>query len=77
MVTDIVEAIKRELPGAEVLVRDPDGQHFEAIVVSEKFEGLSLVRQHQLVMKALKDQFETTVHALQLQTLTPSQWRGK
>ena len=30
-----------------------DGEHFEAIVVSPEFEGLSMVKQHQLVYQAL------------------------
>jgi acid stress-induced BolA-like protein IbaG/YrbA len=73
---EIKSIIAQALPDAKIAVLDPyqDGEHFQALVVSEAFEGLSLVKQHQLVMKPLKEAFATSVHALALKTLTPSQW---
>jgi len=72
----IKEIILASIPGATVYVADPnlDGQHFEAVVVSPVFEGLMLVKQHQLVMNALKQEFKENVHALALKTFTPSKW---
>lgn len=77
MITEqIKETILAALPGSQVYVVDPqqDGQHFEAIVISPDFDGMPLVRQHQRVMKSLKEKFETSVHALGLKTFTPSKW---
>ena len=56
-----------------------DGHHWEAIVVSAAFAGLSRVRQHQLVDAALGDRMREEIHALSMQTLTPEQWaeRGR
>jgi acid stress-induced BolA-like protein IbaG/YrbA len=51
-----------------------DGTHWEALVVSTAFEGLSRIRQHQLVYAALGDRMREEVHALSMQTLTPAQW---
>ena len=51
-----------------------DGAHFEAIVVSTAFAGLTRVRQHQLVYGALGDRMREEIHALSMQTLTPAQW---
>ena len=71
MLKKIEETIKQALPDALVTVLDPqnDGQHFQAIVRSASFKGLSLVAQHQIVLKALKESFDTeTLHALQLKT---------
>jgi acid stress-induced BolA-like protein IbaG/YrbA len=51
-----------------------DGQHFQAIIVSAAFEGLSKVKQHQLVYRALGDRMREEIHALSMQTLTPGQW---
>ena len=51
-----------------------DGQHWEALIVSDAFEGLSKVRQHQLVYAALGDRMREEVHALSMTTLTPAQW---
>ncbi len=76
MLHDIKTAIEKVLPEATVYVADPnnDGEHFEAIVISPTFEGQMLVRQHQVVMNALKEKFATTVHALALKTFTPEKW---
>ena len=51
-----------------------DGQHWEAVIVSDAFEGLSKVRQHQLVYAALGDRMREEIHALSMTTLTPAQW---
>ncbi|MGE4170247.1 MAG: BolA family protein [Candidatus Margulisiibacteriota bacterium] len=70
----IQETILEVLPDATVFVNDPDGQHFDAIVISPSFVGMPLVKQHQLVMNALKEAFEGPVHALALKTYTPEKW---
>jgi len=54
-----------------------DGQHFEAIIVSAAFAGLSRVKQHQLVYAALGDRMREEIHALSMQTLTPEQWADR
>jgi stress-induced morphogen len=46
-------------------------------VICPQFEGLSLVKQHQLVMKSLTQGFATNVHALALKTFTPTQWASQ
>ncbi len=73
---EIKETILTVLPNAIVLVDDPyqDGEHFQAIVVDESFENMSLIKQHQIIMKSLTTKFETSVHALQLKTMKPSVW---
>ena len=61
----------------KVMILDPrnDGIHLEAIVISEEFNTLSLVKRHQMVMKALKEPFATFLHALALKTFTPEEWK--
>ncbi len=51
-----------------------DGQHFQAVIVSAAFAGLTKVKQHQLVYAALGDRMREEIHALSMQTLTPAQW---
>ena len=51
-----------------------DGHHWEALIVSPAFEGLSKVRQQQLVYAALGDRMREEIHALSMSTLTPAQW---
>jgi acid stress-induced BolA-like protein IbaG/YrbA len=52
-----------------------DGRHFEAVIVSARFRGLSRVRQHQLVYSALGERMREDIHALSMQTLSPEEWR--
>jgi len=51
-----------------------DGQHFEAVIVSSQFTGISRVQQHQRVYQALGDRMRSEVHALSLRTFTPEAW---
>ncbi|MGB7541095.1 MAG: BolA family protein [Burkholderiales bacterium] len=50
-----------------------DGQHFEALIVSEAFRGKSRVQRHQLVYAALGERMREEIHALSMQTLTPEE----
>ncbi len=54
-----------------------DGQHFEAMIVSNAFEGRSRVQRHQLVYSALGDRMRQEIHALSMRTLTPAEWEEK
>ncbi|MCF6195751.1 MAG: BolA family transcriptional regulator [Emcibacter sp.] len=69
-----IEAMIREsIPDAKVTIEDlrGDGDHYAALVVSQKFTGLSRVKQHQMVYKALKGKMGDDLHALALQTAVP------
>jgi len=55
-------------------VRGDDGTHFEATIVSPDFEGKRMVQQHQLVYGALGDRMRAEIHALSMQTYTPTHW---
>ena len=70
---DIERYIAGGLPCVHLEV-EGDGQHFSAVIVSEKFAGLSRVRQHQLVYGVLGDRMRAEIHALSLQTYTPEAW---
>jgi len=54
-----------------------DGHHWEAVIVSTAFTGLSRIKQHQLVYGALGERMREEVHALSMQTLTPEQWEAR
>jgi acid stress-induced BolA-like protein IbaG/YrbA len=75
MVDLIKKTIVNTIPNSTVYVFGEDGEHFQAIVISEIFSSLPLVKQHQLVMNSLKKEFNSnTVHALSLKTFTPEKW---
>jgi len=54
-----------------------DGAHFEALVVSPAFEGLTRVRRHQLVYAALGERMREEIHALSMKTLSPEEWAAR
>jgi len=66
---------EKGLPCLEVRVAG-DGQHFEALIVSEAFRGKSRVQRHQLVYAALGERMREEVHALSMRTLTPEESAG-
>jgi acid stress-induced BolA-like protein IbaG/YrbA len=54
-----------------------DGAHFEAVIVSPSFAGLTRVRQHQLVYAALGDRMREEIHALSMKTFSPDEWAAR
>ena len=70
----VVSLITNKLPDSLVKVENIKGNdHLQVTVISSKFNGLSLVKQHQLVYSALKEELASeAIHALALKTETPS-----
>lgn len=50
------------------------GGHFHVTIVSAEFEGRTRLEQHRLVHEALAELFGAEIHALGLETRTPSEW---
>ena len=73
---DIHNLIAAALPDAKIQVLDPmhDGEHLQATVASASFAGLPLIKQHKLVMEALREPLQDKLHALQLKTMTLEQF---
>ena len=52
----------------------PEGEtHFRVHIVSDAFSGLTRVKRHRLVNKALSEELSGSVHALALSTMTPEE----
>ncbi|HEX4375930.1 MAG TPA: BolA family protein [Steroidobacteraceae bacterium] len=49
--------------------------HFHVTVVSTSFEGLRPLQRHRLVNDALSPLFDTIIHALAIETLTPREFK--
>ena len=73
METEKVKAlIEAGLPGAKVEVSG-DGRHFEAVVVSEAFEGKSLIQRHRMVLATVNAEIASDeLHALSIKANTSS-----
>ena len=64
-------AISLAMPDAQVEVEDltGGGDHLQVTVISAAFDGLTRVKQHQLVYGALRQELASeAIHALALQT---------
>ena len=82
-----IEARLREALGAlHVEVEDESrlhaghgatGGHYRALVVAERFAGLSRVAAQRLVYAALGDWMDGPIHAFAVRTFTPEQWRAR
>ena len=70
----VISLITEKLPDSKVKVENLKGNdHLQVTVISSKFNGLSLVKQHQLVYSALKEELASeAIHALALKTEPPS-----
>jgi acid stress-induced BolA-like protein IbaG/YrbA len=78
---EVAELIEAGIEGAEATVTrargSHDDDHLAAVVVSESFEGVPLVQQHQMVYDALGDHMTTDVHAVELKTYTPAEYEAR
>ncbi len=64
--------LRRAFPDAAdvaVLDRTGTGDHFQVVVASARFDGLSLIEQHRLVYDALAEPLaDGTIHELRIRT---------
>ena len=69
---EVINLIKQKIADSQVYVENLKGDdHLQVTVISSEFNGLSLVKQHQLVYSALKEELASeAIHALALKTET-------
>ena len=73
----VEERIRAGIEGVtHIEVRDLTGtkDHYEALIVSEAFDGLNRIAQQRLVFGALDELMNGPIHALTLKTYTPDKW---
>ena len=51
------------------------GGHFQALIVSPRFENLSTLDRHRLVYELVGMPNNPAIHALSMKTLTPAEWK--
>ncbi|GAC1352266.1 MAG: BolA/IbaG family iron-sulfur metabolism protein [Polyangiales bacterium] len=51
------------------------GSHFRVTVVSDAFVGVTLLARHRMVNALFAEELKGAIHALALQTLSPSEWK--
>jgi len=69
--------VANHLQGCEVVVQG-EGNSYDISVIGDVFAGLRPVQKQQLVYGALSDQIaEGVIHAVNITTYTPDEWRAK
>ena len=51
--------------------------HVRIVAISYLFEGLNLVKRHQLIYAEIQDEISGPIHALSLHTFTDDEWLEK
>jgi len=65
---ELKERIEAGIPGARAEVTG-DGRHFNAVVSSPAFRGISKIAQHRLVYDVFGTDVGERIHALSIQTM--------
>lgn len=73
----VANLIEQGLPDATVEVRTDGAGHYEATVISSVFDGKRSLRRHQRVYGTLGGLVGGEIHALNLKTFTPEEWRSQ
>jgi len=70
---EIETLISGGLTCASVKVLSDDGTHFEALVISQEFEGQARIRRHQMIYATLGALMGREIHAMSIQAMTPQE----
>lgn len=53
------------------------GGHYKLLIVSDEFDGMSLVARHRLIYEILQMQQSSQIHALAISAWTSAEWKEK
>ena len=72
----IKEMIRIAISDANIEVYDTTGtaDHFKVVIISDIFNGMSLIDRHKLIYKSLEEYITKEIHALQLITQTKEEY---
>ncbi len=70
-ITLLEKILKEKFKDDEIIINDiaGDSDHYEVIIKSTKFNGLTLLHQHRMVYDALSEYIGGQLHALKLKTI--------
>ena len=71
---EIKTLIENGIPQSQAIVTGESGK-YEAIVISPEFEGLTMVKEHQMVYATVNEHIASgALHALSIKAYTPAEW---
>ena len=72
---DVKALIEKGIPGSEAIVSG-EGCNLEVTVISDSFEGKSMLAEQKLVYAAVNHLIQTgELHALGIKAFTPDEWK--
>jgi len=72
--SEVKKCIEQGIPGAEVTVSS-DGNKYSAIVVSQAFEGMTMIAEQKMVYATVNEHIQSgAIHALSIKAYTPEEW---
>lgn len=75
--SEVKQIIEAGIPGSEAMVT-ADGSKYTAIVVSDEFEGKTMVAEQKMVYALMNEHIQSgVVHALTIKAYTKSEWAEK
>lgn len=73
----IKSLLESHFSGSQVVV-EGDGYHYQVMVVSDTFEGLTKVKRNQEVYKILNEHIKSgALHALSIKPFTSAEWQER
>jgi len=72
--SEVSRLIEQGLPGAEVRIMSDDNTHYQALVVSDAFDGKRSLARHQMIYKCLGEAMGGAIHAMSIRAHTPAEW---
>ncbi|MAC45627.1 BolA family protein [Oceanospirillum beijerinckii] len=74
--SELQKILEDAMTDCQVIVQGDDGRHFEVIAIGEVFASLKPVQKQQYVYAGINDLISSgVVHAVQIRTYTPEQWK--
>ncbi len=71
------DQIEKSIAGSKADVSG-DGSKFEALVISEEFDGLSTLKRHKMIYAVLDEHIKSgAIHALTIKAYTANEWQQK
>jgi acid stress-induced BolA-like protein IbaG/YrbA len=73
----IFQGLQAQAVHCDVLRVSGDGHHFEALIVTDAFQGKRLIQRHQMIYAALGERMKAEIHALSMKTLTAAEYQDQ
>ena len=75
--SEIKSIIEAGLPGSEAIVT-ADGSKYTATVISDEFEGKTMINEQKMVYALLNEQIQSgAIHALTIKAYTQAEWADR